>query len=65
MRSTFTDITSIRQFTGYQYLLTEPNVGLVHVPDSRLDKLGVINKSVKVVPAMVIFQFAHRFAHHI
>lgn len=31
----------------------EPNVGLVNVPDQRLDQLGVINKSVKVVPAVV------------
>ena len=31
----------------------EPNVGIVNVPDRRLDKLGVINKSEKVVPAAV------------
>lgn len=31
----------------------EPNVGLVNVPDARLSKLGEINKSVKVVPAVV------------
>ena len=31
----------------------EPNVGIVNVPDSRLDKLGAINESVKVVPASV------------
>lgn len=35
------------------FLFAEPNVGLVNVPDTRLDKLGVINKSVKVVPAVV------------
>ena len=34
-------------------VVAEPNVGLVNVPDTRLDKLGVINKSVKVVPAVV------------
>jgi ribosome-binding ATPase YchF (GTP1/OBG family) len=28
-------------------------VGLVNVPDPRLEKLGVIHKSVKVVPAVV------------
>ena len=33
----------------------EPNVGIVNVPDSRLDKLGAINESVKVVPASVSF----------
>lgn len=31
----------------------EPNVGLVNVPDPRLEKLGVIHKSEKVVPAVV------------
>ena len=32
---------------------SEPNVGIVNVPDDRLGKLGVINNSVKVVPASV------------
>lgn len=31
----------------------EPNVGLVNVPDPRLEKLGVINKSEKVLPTVV------------
>lgn len=31
----------------------EPNVGLVNVPDTLLQKLGVINKSERVVPAVV------------
>lgn len=35
------------------YPILEPNVGLVNVPDTRLSKLGVINKSEKVVPAVV------------
>jgi len=30
-------------------------VGLVNVPDKRLDSLGVINKSEKVVPAVMEF----------
>lgn len=30
-------------------------MGLVNVPDQRLDQLGVINKSVKVVPAVVSY----------
>lgn len=36
-----------------QFKLPEPNVGIVNVPDDRLDKLGVIYNSVKVVPASV------------
>lgn len=32
----------------------EPNVGIVNVPDKRLDVLGEIHNSVKVVPAAVI-----------
>lgn len=41
-------------------LLLEPNVGIVNVPDSRLDKLAIINRSVKVSPATVyllLFEF--------
>lgn len=34
-------------------LVLDPNVGLVNVPDKRLPQLGVINHSVKVVPAVV------------
>ena len=35
----------------------EPNIGIVNVPDDRLNKLGVINSSVKVVPASVNNQY--------
>ena len=31
----------------------EPNVGIVNVPDGRLQKLRVINESVKIVPTSV------------
>lgn len=34
-------------------LNVEPNVGIVNVPDKRLDVLGEIHQSVKVVPAAV------------
>jgi ribosome-binding ATPase YchF (GTP1/OBG family) len=33
----------------------EPNTGVVEVPDSRLEVLGKISKSVKVVPATLEF----------
>ena len=32
---------------------SEPNVGIVNVPDKRLDVLGEIHNSVKVIPAAV------------
>ncbi len=40
---------------NYPFCTIEPNVGIVSVPDERLDKLGVINKSVKTVPATMEF----------
>lgn len=43
------------QAANYPFCTIEPNVGLVSVPDTRLDKLGVINKSEKVVPAAMEF----------
>eukprot|EP00597_Dinobryon_sp_UTEXLB2267_P006683 CAMPEP_0170084670 /NCGR_PEP_ID=MMETSP0019_2-20121128/19793_1 /TAXON_ID=98059 /ORGANISM="Dinobryon sp., Strain UTEXLB2267" /LENGTH=363 /DNA_ID=CAMNT_0010300843 /DNA_START=90 /DNA_END=1181 /DNA_ORIENTATION=- len=43
------------QAANFPFCTIEPNIGLVNVPDSRLDKLGVINKSVKVVPAVMEF----------
>eukprot|EP01038_Epipyxis_sp_PR26KG_P008805 gene8805-11888_t len=43
------------QAANFPFCTIEPNVGLVNVPDKRLDTLGVINKSVKVVPAVMEF----------
>jgi len=40
---------------NYPFCTIEPNVGLVSVPDSRLDVLGKINNSVKVVPTTLEF----------
>jgi GTP-binding protein YchF len=40
---------------NYPFCTIEPNVGMVSVPDERLDRLGEINKSVKVVPATIEF----------
>jgi len=43
------------QAANFPFCTIEPNVGLVNVPDNRLHKLGVINKSEKVVPAVIEF----------
>ena len=40
---------------NYPFCTIEPNVGIVEVPDSRLDALSVIVKPQKVVPAVVEF----------
>lgn len=43
------------QAANFPFCTIEPNVGIVAVPDTRLDKLGVINNSEKVVPAVMEF----------
>nr|WP_218902995.1 redox-regulated ATPase YchF [Streptomonospora nanhaiensis] len=40
---------------NYPFATIEPNVGVVGVPDSRLDKLAAMFESAKVVPATVDF----------
>lgn len=40
---------------NYPFCTIEPNVGMVSVPDGRLNQLGQINKSVKVVPTTIEF----------
>ena len=40
---------------NYPFCTIEPNVGIVEVPDARLDKLAAIAKPEKVVPAVVEF----------
>ena len=43
------------QAANFPFCTIEPNVGIVNVPDTRLEKLGVINNSEKVVPAVIEF----------
>lgn len=43
------------QAANFPFCTIEPNVGIVNVPDTRLDKLSVINNSEKVVPAVIEF----------
>ncbi len=40
---------------NYPFCTIEPNVGLVSVPDTRLDVLSKINNSVKVIPTTLEF----------
>ena len=40
---------------NYPFATIDPSVGVVVVPDERLDRLGVFSKSVKTVPAAVEF----------
>jgi len=40
---------------NYPFCTIDPSVGVVEVPDARLDKLVVISESVKKVPAIVQF----------
>jgi GTP-binding protein YchF len=40
---------------NYPFATIEPNVGVVNVPDERIEKLSEISKSVKTVPASCTF----------
>ena len=40
---------------NYPFCTIEPNVGIVKVPDERLDKLAKMSESTKVIPAIVEF----------
>lgn len=40
---------------NYPFATIDPNVGIVPVPDERLDKLAEMSKSKKVIPAVVEF----------
>jgi GTP-binding protein YchF len=40
---------------NYPFCTIEPNVGVVEVPDDRLDKLAQLSKSQKVVPTVIEF----------
>ena len=41
--------------SNYPFCTIEPNVGIVKVPDGRLDKLAKMSVSAKVIPAIVEF----------
>lgn len=41
--------------SNYPFCTIEPNIGVVRVPDERLDKLAEMSKSKKVVPTVIEF----------
>lgn len=41
--------------SNYPFCTIEPNIGIVKVPDERLEKLAEISKSEKIIPAVVEF----------
>lgn len=41
--------------SNYPFCTIEPNVGVVEVPDERLDKLSQMSKTQKIVPAVIEF----------
>jgi len=41
--------------SNYPFCTIEPNVGIVKVPDFRLEKLAEMSKSAKIIPAIVEF----------
>ena len=54
--SLFTALTKKSGFAAnYPFATIEPNVGLVPVPDKRLDGLAAIDHPAKIIPATVVF----------
>jgi GTP-binding protein YchF len=53
----FNAVTRTRkaEAANYPFCTIEPNQGVVTVPDARLDQLGVLSKSHKIVPAAIEF----------
>lgn len=52
----FSALTSVQaDAQNYPFCTIEPNVGLVEVPDARLDKIAALYKPQKVIPAVVEF----------
>jgi hypothetical protein len=43
------------EISNYPFCTIEPNVGVVKVPDERLDKLSLMSDTEKIVPAVVEF----------
>ena len=41
--------------TNYPFCTIDPNVGVVPVPDTKLDKLSKMSESVQKIPAVVEF----------
>lgn len=41
--------------SNYPFCTIDPNVGVVEVPDARLEKLGAIDKTQKIIPTVIEF----------
>ncbi len=56
-KSTFFNAITKQQIdvANYPFCTIEPNVGVVAVPDERLEKLAKISKSVKIIPTIIEF----------
>ena len=44
---------------NYPFCTIDPNVGVVSVPDSRLEVLGKMSKSEKIIPAAIELSLIH------
>jgi len=52
----FKALTKVQvDISNYPFCTIEPNVGIVKVPDERLEKLATTSKSKKIIPAIVEF----------
>ncbi len=53
----FNAVTRTRkaQAANFPFCTIEPNVGIVNVPDERLEKLALLSKSQKIIPAAIEF----------
>ncbi|MDP1619535.1 MAG: GTPase, partial [bacterium] len=40
---------------NYPFCTIEPNIGIVKVPDERLDKLSAMSQTKRIIPAIVEF----------
>ncbi len=47
--------TGKAEIANYPFCTIEPNVGIVNVPDERLEKLAQMEKSKKIIPATIEF----------
>ncbi|KKW22131.1 MAG: GTP-binding protein YchF [Parcubacteria group bacterium GW2011_GWA2_51_12] len=53
----FNALTNLQvEAANYPFATIEPNVGIVPVPDERLQKLAVLEKSEKIIPATIEFK---------
>lgn len=56
-KSTLFNVLTNKQVeaANYPFCTIDPNVGVVKVPDSRLDKIAEISQPAKIIPAFIEF----------